>query len=150
MFSFEEEEFNNERDFDKYQDFDSENVFVEEKLILYLSYLKIAPNLKGYAFMKSCIKRLVFQPAKKRNLTSGVYKEISEEYQIAINLIDRAMRHALLVSFKKAGIEDFENRTGYNFASARPTPRETVCLLAELVKMDLITYKARKKLKNLA
>lgn len=141
---------NDESDFfDKYHNIDSEDVFVEEKLIVYLSYLKIAPNLKGYAFMKSCIKHLVLNPLKKNNLTNGIYKEISEEYQIATNLIDRAMRHALLVSFKKDGIEDFEKRTGYSFASTRPTPRETICLLAELVKMDLISFKVRKNVKEL-
>lgn len=150
MANFRMAEVDDERDFfDKYLDIDSENVFVEEKLIVYLSYLKIPPNLKGYAFMKSCIKHLVLNPLKKNNLTNGVYKEISEEYQIAINLIDRAMRHALIVSFKKEGIEDFEKRTGYAFASVRPTPRETICLLAELVNMDLISFKVRKNLKNL-
>lgn len=135
---------------EKYKDLDDEDIFVEQKLIVYLSYLKIAPNLRGYACMKICVKRLVKDPLKKRNMTNGLYKEISQEYNIAINLIDRAMRHALLVSFKKEGVEDFENRTGYTFASSRPTPREAVCLLAELVRMDLIAFRARKNIKNLA
>ena len=37
---------------DKYKDLDDEDIFVEQKLIVYLSYLKIAPNLRGYACMK--------------------------------------------------------------------------------------------------
>lgn len=135
---------------DKYEDLEDEEIFIEQRLIVYLSYLKIAPNLRGYACMKTCVKRLVKDPLKKRNMTNGLYKELSEEYNIAINLIDRAMRHALLVSFKKEGVDDFEYRTGYAFASSHPTPREAVCLLAELVKMDLIAFRTRKNLENLA
>lgn len=146
----EREKDNSEKFFEKYKDVEDEEVFIEEKLIIYLSYLKIAPNLKGYVFIKGCIKKLVLEPMKKRNLTNGVYREIGEEYQISTNLIDRAIRHALLVSFKKEGIEDFESRTGYCFSSARPTPREAICLLAELVNMDLITFKVKKNFKNLA
>lgn len=136
--------------FEKCGELQDEDIFIEEKLIVYLSYLKIAPNLRGYACLKTCVKRLVNDPFKKRNMTNGLYKELAGEYRIATNLIDRSMRHALLVSFRKEGIEDFEKRTGYAFASPRPTPREVVCLLAELVRMDLIAFKVRKNLKNLA
>ena len=64
---------------EKYKDLDDEDIFVEQKLIVYLSYLKIAPNLRGYACMKICVKRLVKDPLKKRNMTNGLYKEISQE-----------------------------------------------------------------------
>lgn len=136
--------------FDKYKDLGDEDILIEEKLIIYLSYLKIAPNLKGYACMKKCVKRILEDPLKKRNMTNVLYKELAQEYHMASNLIDRAMRHALLVSFKKDGVEEFEEKTGYTFPSCRPTPREAVCLLAELVRMDLIAFKANKKFENLA
>lgn len=129
---------------------DKEDIFIEEKLIVYLSYLKISPNLKGYACIKNLVKSLVKNPLKKRNITNVLYQELGDRYNMAKNLIDRAMRHALLVSFKKSGIEDFESRTGYTFTSTRPTPREMVCMLAELIRMDVVTFKIKKSFKNLA
>lgn len=130
---------------DRYEPINDEDIFVEQKLIVYLSYLKIAPNLKGYSCIKKCVKRILEDPLKKRNMTNVLYKELAEQYGMATNLIDRAMRHSLLVSFKKDGINAFEEKTGYSFASAVPTPREVVCLLAEVVRMDLINHELNKE-----
>lgn len=112
-------------------------IFIEEKLIVYLMMLKITPNLKGYTYMKETVKRLCMHEEKKMHMTTGIYREVAEYFHEKPSLFDRALRHAVEVSYKKNGIEDFERATKFEFPIPKPTARDVICMLAEKVAIDL-------------
>ena len=107
------------------------DVFLEERLSVYLMILKIAPNLKGYYFLKEGVKKIAQDTSKKFNVGNGLYTEIAQENGIKKDLVDRAMRHAIEVSIKRNGISDFERVMSVSFKTDKPTPRELLCILAE-------------------
>ncbi len=113
------------------------NLFLEERLTIYLLILKINPNLRGYFFFKEGVKKIVEDPSKKHNVNNRLYSELANEFKISQDLIDRAMRHAIDVSYKRGGIIDFEKRMKIDFSSDKPTPRELLCTMAEKVKVEL-------------
>ena len=58
-------------------------------------------------------------------------------FEISQDLIDRAMRHAIDVSYKRGGIVDFEKRMKIDFSNDKPTPRELLCTMAEKVMVEV-------------
>ena len=113
-----------------------ERFILEKEVALYLLILKIYPSLKGYAYIMCGICKIAKDMTKKHNVTNRLYDEISQEFSVNKNLIDRAMRHAIEVSIKRNGIADFEKFSSFDFSSEKPTPRELLTVLAEKAVLD--------------
>ena len=112
-----------------------DEVLLEEKITIYLLVLKIGPNLKGYTFIKEGTKKIVKDNSKKYKIRTGLYCEIAKENNVLPDLVDRAMRHAIGLSIKRGGIRDFEKTFDIEFSTDRPSPRELLCVLAEIVSI---------------
>lgn len=113
-------------------------IFIEEKVFCYLLLLKISPSLKGYEFIKQGVRLLLKDPTKKNCVYKRIYREISESFNIKESLVDRAVRHSIKASTSRAGVRDFEMVTHRQFVSQYPSPREIICMLAELVRIEWI------------
>lgn len=111
--------------------------FLEEKLIVYLMQMKITPNLKGYTYIKEAALRVCENSSKKRQMTNVLFKELAEEFGEKPSLLDRALRHAIEVSFKRNGIHDLERMISVYFTEKKPSPKEIICILAEKLNLDL-------------
>lgn len=112
-------------------------MYMEEKLIVYLMYLKITPNLKGYTYIKEAVMRICQDNDKKNKMSNNLFKELSEEYGDKVSLLDRSLRHAVDVSYKRNGIKDFERVTRVDFSENKPSAKEIICVLVEILKLDL-------------
>ena len=117
-----------------------ERFILEKEIALYLLVLKISPSLKGYTYIMSGTCKIAQDMSKKHNVTNRLYNEISEEFKVNKNLIDRAMRHAIDVSIKRNGIADFERFSSFDFSSDKPTPRELLAILAEKAVIDKYSF----------
>lgn len=112
------------------------NILVEENLTIYLLVLKITPNLKGYDLIKEGVRKILQDSSKKHNMSQGLYFELAEDFGFDIDLVDRAMRNAIDVSYKRGGICDFERTYNIDFSSPKPTPKELICILSEKIVLD--------------
>ena len=108
-------------------------VFIEERLAVLLMILKISPNLRGYAFIKLGVKKIVADNSKKHNVSHRLYQELANDFQVGHENVDRAMRHAIEVSCKRKGTAEFKRRFQIDLMSDRPSPRELLCILAEKI-----------------
>ena len=108
------------------------DIYLEEKIDIYLLLLKIGANLAGYKMIKSCVIRVIKDNTRKFKMRKNLYQEIAYENNITADDVDRLMRHAVKVSYKRDGLADFERRYDIEFSKERPSPRELVCVLAEL------------------
>lgn len=108
------------------------DIYIEEKIDIYLLLLKIGANLAGYKMIKSCVMKIIKDNTKKFRMRKNLYYEIACENNISPEDVDRLMRHAVKVSFKRDGLADFERQYDIEFSKERPSPRELVCVLAEL------------------
>ena len=112
-------------------------LLIEEKLSLLLILLKIFPNLKGYDFLKEGAKRIILDREKKMHVGVGLYQEIADDYDVKQDVVDRAMRHCVEVSFKRNGFIDFEKVFCMRFTSVKPRPKELLCVLAERAHIEV-------------
>ncbi len=115
---------------------DEKDVFLEERICMYMMLLKITPNLKGYKYLKECIKQIYADSTKKFKIKEKLYFSVAQKFQEKVCNIDRALRHAVMVSFNKNGIEDFEKFLHFHFYNDKPSPRELLCVLVERVIVD--------------
>ena len=109
---------------------------VKERISVYLMILKITPNLKGYTYLRECALRIFQDASKKFDIHHNLYVELSEEFNEKITLIERSLRHAIDVSLRRGGIDDFERLMKYEFCKSKPTPRELLCIIVELASME--------------
>lgn len=107
------------------------SLLIEEKLSLFLIMLKISPNLMGHDFLKEGAKKIIADAEKKYKVGIVLYKEIASDNGVRHDIVDRALRHAIDVSYKRNGIYDFERIMHHRFSIAKPSPRELLCFLAE-------------------
>ena len=107
-------------------------ILIQERLSIFLILLKITPNLMGYDFFKQGAEKIVYDGDKKVNVGLGLYREIAEDNGVKHDLVDRAMRHAIDVSFKRNGLYDFEKTYNIKFYMKKPSPKELLCILAEV------------------
>lgn len=122
-----------------------EEIFIEERLTAYLLLLRITPNLKGYRYIKEGVKKILKDPSKKFNVKKRLYAELGEDFSKREELVDRSMRHAIDVCFKKKGISEFERETKIYFSDDKPATREVLSLLTEIIKFDCEKLKRDEK-----
>lgn len=113
-----------------------EDIFVEEQLMIYLFLLRVNPSLKGYTFIKEAIKQILNEPSKKFSLHKWLYRDISEKYNETEENVDRSIRHAIEVAYKRNGFVEFEKATKIHFSYCKPAPRELLAMLTELVRFN--------------
>ena len=118
---------------------------IEEDLTIYLLVLKITPNLKGYDLIKEGVKIILQDLSKKHHVNQRLYFELANSFDFDMDLVDKAMRNAIDVSYKRGGICDFEKSFHIDFSSQKPTPRELICILSEKIVLDLNNLKKRPK-----
>ena len=111
-----------------------------KQMTVYLMILKIPPKLDGFEFIKSAVKKIENSVSKKYNINNELYPDIANEFNVSKIMIDRSIRHAIKVSYERGGIKDIEKYSGHQFICEKPSPKELLCLLAELVKIEKIKF----------
>ncbi len=120
-------------------------IFIEEKIFSFLLLLKINPSLKGYDYIKAGVRLLIKDSSKKINMYKRLYREIGNIYNEKEEIVDRAVRHSIKVGVGKEGVIDFEKITNRHFSSLYPSPREIICMLAEVVRIEWVKMGANEE-----
>jgi len=113
-----------------------QRLYMELQLMTYLMYLRIMPNLKGYTYLKEAALRLCEDEKLKFHMSNTLYKELADRFGEKVSLFDRALRHAVEVSYRRDGIQQFEKKLKIDFSERKPSAKEIICVLAEKIKMD--------------
>lgn len=61
---------------------------------------------------------------------------LSHEFGEPQSLVERDIRHALDVAFKRKGIEMFEKISHMHFSECKPSPREYLIVLADAIRFN--------------
>jgi len=92
--------------------------------------LDIRPNIKGYDYIKYMIEKCEADHSyHKRSFTKEIYPECAEKFSTTKSRVERAVRHAVELSFDKAP-EKYTAVFGGKFKKA-PKNSEFISLIAE-------------------
>lgn len=122
---------------ESYNSFDEE-VNLDKKLIDILISVGISANLQGYHFLKDSIKLAIENPRYVSSITKIMYPTIATKYKTTACRVERAIRHALEVSFNKGKIINLNEIFGLKIFDKfeKPTNSEFVALIADRLSLE--------------
>ena len=128
-------------------DHDLENYTEEEKLQIAVTILiqtcGMPANLRGYRFTRSALVLTVQNPELAESITKLLYPEIAKNYSVGIVGVERAIRHAIEVVWKRGGYNALNSYFGCSIwqEDKRPTNHEFIATIADQLRLKLRMFK---------
>lgn len=98
----------------------------------------IPAHIKGYQFLREGIKMAVENPGIINSITKRLYPSIAEKYDTTPSKVERAIRHAIEVSWNRGKIENINSLFGLKVYASRekPTNGEFIALVADKMLIE--------------
>lgn len=99
----------------------------------------IPAHLKGYHYLREAILISERDMSTVTSVTKLLYPSIAKRYQTTDQKVERAIRNAIEVSWRRGNARTFEELFGYsaNSGRQRPTNSEYICRLADKIRLDI-------------
>ena len=112
---------------------------LDERLVNILLSVGISANLQGYTYLKESIKMVIEDPMTINKVTKVMYPMIAKKYDTTPCRVERAIRHALEVSYNRGKIYNLNSLFGFNIFDKydKPTNSEFVAVVADRLCLDL-------------
>lgn len=113
------------------------NLSVEIEVSTILHDLGIPSHVKGYRYIREGIMLLYTGEEANRLITKEIYPEIATKYQTTATRVERAIRHAIEISWIRGDIKLMEKIFGnsVDFERSRPTNSEFLTTIADRIKL---------------
>ena len=108
-----------------------------------LHALGIPSNIKGYQYIRSAILKVYDNPGFIGGITKELYPDLSIKFNTSIQRVERAIRHAIEVSWLRGDIDLMEEIFGHSvdIDRAKPTNSEFIVTIADKLRLDMINIK---------
>lgn len=110
---------------------------IDNKLVDILLSIGISANLQGYHFLKESIKMVIDDPTTISSVTKIMYPEVADKFNTTACRVERAIRHAIDVSYNKGKILNLNDIFGLPIldVNEKPTNSEFVALIADRLSL---------------
>ena len=111
----------------------------EEQITVFLKSLGMPAHLDGYKYMRSAVLYTIDDPGMISPITKRLYPALAEKYNTSKSCIERAMRHAIEVSWQRGNKKLISDIFGYDRDSliSRPTNAEYIAMTSDELRMIL-------------
>lgn len=105
-----------------------------------LHNLGVPSHIKGYQYIRESIYLMYKNPELNGGITKEVYPEIALKFATTSSRVERAIRHAIEVSWNRGDYDLMEEIFGHSvdYDRAKPTNSEFIATLADKLRMDKI------------
>lgn len=103
-----------------------------------LHSLGVPSHIKGYQYIRESIYMMYNNPDMIGGITKEVYPEIADRFDTTPSRVERAIRHAIEVSWNRGDYDLMEDIFGHSvdYDRAKPTNSEFIATLADKLRMD--------------
>ena len=103
-----------------------------------LHELGVPSHIKGYEYIREGIMLLYNDPSIIGGITKELYPEIADKYNTSVSRVERAIRHAIEVSWNRGNLDLMEEVFGYSvdYDKAKPTNSEFIVTVADKLKLE--------------
>ena len=103
-----------------------------------LHELGIPYHIKGYQYLREAITVIFERPETIGGITKELYPELANKFDTTVSRVERAIRHAIEVSWNRGNIDLMEEIFGHSvdIDKAKPTNSEFVVTLADKLRLD--------------
>ena len=129
-------EISNQKSDNKNIDFFGNNLQVSITRMLH--ELGIPSHIKGYQYIREGVKIIFNNPSVIGGITKELYPALAEEFNTTVSRVERAIRHAIEVSWNRGNIDFMEDLFGYSvdIDKAKPTISEFIVTIADKLRLD--------------
>jgi len=103
-----------------------------------LHELGVPSHIKGYQYIREGIVMLYKKPEVIGGITKELYPEVAEKYNTTVSRVERAIRHAIEVSWNRGNWQLMEDIFGHSvdIDKAKPTNSEFIVTIADKVRLE--------------
>lgn len=103
-----------------------------------LHELGIPSHIKGYQYIREAIGIIYEHPETIGGITKELYPELANRFDTTVSRVERAIRHAIEVSWNRANWELMEEIFGnsVDIDKAKPTNSEFIVTIADKLKLE--------------
>ncbi len=103
-----------------------------------LHELGLPSHIKGYQYIREGISIIYNNPEIVGGITKELYPEIAEKYDTTVSRVERAIRHAIEVSWNRGNWDLMEEIFGHSvdIDKAKPTNSEFIVTVADKLKLE--------------
>lgn len=103
-----------------------------------LHELGIPSHIKGYQYIREAIGIIYEHPETIGGITKELYPELAEKFDTTVSRVERAIRHAIEVSWNRANWSLMEEIFGnsVDIDKAKPTNSEFIVTIADKLKLE--------------
>lgn len=107
-----------------------------------LHELGVPSHIKGYLYIKEGINLIFNDPSLSSAITKELYPSIAKKYDTTNSRVERAIRHAIEVSWNRGNWELMEEIFGYSvdIDRAKATNSEFIVTLADKLRLEFHEY----------
>lgn len=120
----------------------SENYMMHTNLKLRLTKLLhelgMPSHIKGYEYIREGIIKLYENPDIIGGITKELYPDLADKFNTSTSRVERAIRHAIEVSWNRGNLDLMEEIFGHSvdIDRAKPTNSEFIVTLADKLKLE--------------
>ncbi|MBQ5487818.1 MAG: sporulation transcription factor Spo0A [Clostridia bacterium] len=106
---------------------------LDEKITSIFLSVGIPAHIKGYHFLREAIRMVYYRPELISRITKELYPGIAKRFNTTPSKVERAIRHAIEVSWMRGKIENVNKLFGFNVygKNDKPTNGEFIALVAD-------------------
>lgn len=103
-----------------------------------LHELGIPSHIKGYQYIRDAVSIIYERPGVIGGITKELYPELAEKYETTVSRVERAIRHAIEVSWNRGDWDYMEEIFGHSvdIDKAKPTNSEFMVTIADKLRLD--------------
>lgn len=111
---------------------------LDERITNIFLTIGIPAHIKGYHFLREAIKMVVGDNDIINRITKQLYPEIAVKFKTTPSKVERAIRHAIDVSWSRGRMESINQIFGYTVYTSndKPTNGEFIALIADKLIME--------------
>ena len=104
-----------------------------------LHELGVPSHIKGYQYIRESIMVVYDNPEIVGGITKELYPEVAKKYDTTVSRVERAIRHAIEVSWNRGSWDLMEDIFGHSIDidKAKPTNSEFIVTIADKLKLEL-------------
>ena len=103
-----------------------------------LHELGVPSHIKGYQYIRESIMIVYDRPEIIGGITKELYPEVAKKYDTTVSRVERAIRHAIEVSWNRGSWDLMEDIFGHSIDidKAKPTNSEFIVTIADKLKLE--------------
>ena len=114
------------------------NSSIETKIANLMHEIGVPVHIKGHLYLREAIKLVVEDISLLGAITKELYPTIAKKHNTTSSRVERAMRHAIEVTWMRGATQNINNLFGYslNAQKNKPTNSEFIAMIADKLRLE--------------